>query len=94
MPHTIGQSYDIDFVVQTKKRVLSKRSELICIAIKYGRKFRAEWLKGLKDFATLSKDRVVSCHGIYARTDRLKVDGVDVWPAEKFLAALFKGEIL
>jgi predicted AAA+ superfamily ATPase len=92
--YTIAQSYDIDFVIQTKKALLSKKGELVCLEVKLGRKFRSEWTKGIVDFAALSKDKVIGKHLIYNGNDLLSVDGVKVWPVAAFLAALFTGEIL
>jgi predicted AAA+ superfamily ATPase len=92
--YTVANSYDIDLVVQTKKPVMSKKGELVCIDIKYGKKFRSEWLKGLKDFAKISKDKVTGRHLVYCGRDRLEVEEIQVWPVEAFLDALFTGELL
>jgi predicted AAA+ superfamily ATPase len=92
--YSITQSYDIDFVIQTKKPVMSKRGELALLEIKYGRKFRPEWIKGIVDFRNHSKDKIRGNHVIYTGKDRLEVEGVQIWPAAEFLKALFDGEII
>lgn len=92
--YSISQSYDIDFVVQTKKPVLSKRGEVVLIEVKYGKKFRKEWIKGIDDFRKLSKETVKGAHVLYTGTDRLQVEGVEIWPASSLLEALFEGHII
>jgi hypothetical protein len=90
----VANSYDIDFVLQTKKPVMSKKGELVCVEVKYGKKFRTEWLKGLRNFSSASKDKVIGRHLVYNGSDRLEIDDVQIWPAELFLKALFNGEVL
>jgi predicted AAA+ superfamily ATPase len=92
--YTISGSYNIDFVVQTRKPLMGKRGEVICIEVKYGKKYRSDWAKGFRDFSSLSKDSVKGQHIIYCGQDRLRDDGVDVWPVKDFFDALFKGKII
>lgn len=92
--YSITQSYDIDLVIQTKKPVMSKRGEIVLLEIKYGKKFRPDWLKGLVDLKKLSKEKIKGSHIVYTGKDRLQVDGVDVWPVEAFLKSLFHGDII
>jgi predicted AAA+ superfamily ATPase len=91
--YTITGSYDIDFVIQTKKPVMGKKGELVCIEVKYGKKYKPEWCKGLIDFATLSKDHVVGKHILYCGLDRMGDQGVEIWPVVRFFDELFAGEI-
>jgi predicted AAA+ superfamily ATPase len=91
--YSITGSYDIDFVIQTRKPVMSKRGEIVLIEVKYGKKFRPEWLKGSIDLMKLSKEKIKGSHIVYAGKDRLRVDGVEIWPANEFLKALFNSEI-
>jgi predicted AAA+ superfamily ATPase len=91
--YTIGGSYDIDFVLQTRKPVMGKKGELLCIEVKYGKKYRSEWAHGMRDFSALSKDHVKGRHIVYCGQDRLRDDEVDVWPVKDFFEALFRGEI-
>lgn len=92
--YTIIGSYDIDFILQVKKPVMSKKGELICIEVKYGKKYRTEWMKGVRDFKGLSKDRVVSSHIVYMGGDRMEIEGVNIWPVADFLKELFEGKIV
>ena len=92
--YTVSQSYDIDFVVQTRKPVMSKRGEIVLVEVKYGKKFRSDWTKGLNDFSKLSKDAIAGSHVVYNGSERLQVHGVDVWPVAMFLEALFNDKIL
>lgn len=92
--YTVLTSYDIDFVIQTKKPVMKKKGAVVLVEVKYGKRFRPEWLKGLNDFAKLSKDTVAGSHVVYTGKDRLKIDGIDIWPIEMFLRELFEGGIV
>jgi predicted AAA+ superfamily ATPase len=91
--YTISGSYDIDFIVQTKRPVMGKKGELICIEVKYGKVYREEWGKGMRDFATISKDLVRSSHIVYGGSDRLSDKGVEIWPFKTFVDAIFEGAI-
>lgn len=91
--YTVAQSYDIDFVVQTRKTVMSKKGELVCLEVKYSSKFRDEWTRPIADFSQNSKERVTGKHLVYKGKDRMESNGVQIWPVEQFLAALFEGEI-
>jgi uncharacterized protein len=92
--YTIGGSYHIDFVVMTKKPVMSKKAKYVTIEVKYGSKFRSEWLTGLKDFAKIANRHEVSSHLVYCGKDHMEIEGVTIWPVEKFLEALFLYQIL
>jgi predicted AAA+ superfamily ATPase len=92
--YTINGSYDIDFIIQTRKPLMGKPGELVCIEIKYGHKYRSEWTHGLRDFAGLSKDKVKSSHVIYCGQDRMTDDGVEVWPIAQFMTELFQGAVI
>ena len=91
--YSIGGSYDIDFVVMTKKPVMSKKAKYVNIEVKYGSKFKSEWLSGLKDFARIASQHEVSNHLVYCGKDHMEIDGVTIWPVEKFLANLFLHKI-
>jgi hypothetical protein len=69
---------------------MSKRGEIVVLEIKHGKKFRPEWIKGMVDFRSLSKENVKGSHVICTGKDRLQVNGVKIWPAAEFLTALFK----
>lgn len=74
--------------------MIGKPGELICIEVKYGQKYRPEWIHGLKDFASLSKARVKASHIVYCGKDRLRDDGVEIWPLPQFIQAMMDGSII
>ena len=92
--YSIRGSYDIDFVVMTKKPVMAKKGSFVNIEVKYGSKFRPDWLKGLKDFKAVAHKQDVSSHIVYTGRDLMKLDDITVWPVAQFLQALFEGNIL
>ena len=91
--YTVAGSYDIDLIVQTKKSVMGGKAELVCIEVKYGKKYRPDWIQGLLDFTSLSKDTVKARHLVYGGTDKREECGVKIWPVADFLKALFDGEL-
>ena len=92
--YSISGSYDIDFVVMTKKPVMAKMGSFVNIEVKYGSKFRPDWLKGLKDFKSIAHKQNVSSHIVYNGNDLMKLEDATVWPVALFLQALFQGDIL
>lgn len=92
--YSVSSSYDIDFVIMAKKPVMSKGGHIVNIEAKYGTRFKTEWTKGLVDFRSLAHKHQVTSHIVYTGKDRMEVNGVQIWPVEIFLTALFAGEIL
>jgi predicted AAA+ superfamily ATPase len=92
--YTINGSYDIDFIVQTKKPIMGKRGAVVCVEVKFGKKYRSEWTKGIRDFCAVSKDEIKGKHIVYCGQDLLKDDDISIWPFQQFMLALFRGEIL
>ena len=92
--YTIAGSYDIDFIIQSKKPVMGKKGEVICLEVKLGKQYRSEWSKGLIDFESQSKDQIRAKHIIYGGKDHIRDQDIEVWPAEDFFAALFSGKIV
>ncbi len=92
--YTISGSYDIDFMIESRKKLMGKPGEIVCIEVKYGHRFRSDWLDGIKDFSRLSKHKVTGCHVVYCGQDRMQEHGIDIWPVFEFVAALFNGQII
>jgi predicted AAA+ superfamily ATPase len=48
--------------------------------------------KALRDL--LSSQTITHAHAVYRGKEKLRIDGVDIWPCELFLQALHAGEVL
>lgn len=92
--YSVSTSYDIDFVIMSKKPVMSKGGSFVNVEVKYGSKFKSEWTKGLLDFEALAHKHQITSHIVYTGKDLMEVQGVKVWPVDRFLEALFGGDIL
>jgi predicted AAA+ superfamily ATPase len=92
--YSLSGSYDVDFVVMTRKPVMKSPGSFVNIEAKYSPRFRSEWVKSLNDFAKTCKAHKMTSHIVYTGKDRMEVEGVQVWPVQKFLESLFSGQIL
>lgn len=91
--HAITGSYDIDFVVETRKKTHSVRRETIAISVKNTKKWDARSNKPLVEFRSSSKTQVRHLFGIYRGSQILTQSGVSVLPVEEFLSRLAAGSI-
>jgi hypothetical protein len=69
-------------VLQTKNP--HKKGAVVLVYVEYEKGSRSEWLKGLNDFAKLSKDTDAGSHLVYTVKDRLEINGMDIWPIRTF----------
>jgi len=89
----ISGSYDIDFVVETRKKTLSNPREAVGISVKYSTQWDPRWSAPLRDFQECAKTRVRKLYGIY-RGDKILTQGaVTVLPIEQFVEQLSAGKI-
>lgn len=90
--YNVSGGYDIDFIVETRKKTLSSPGEAIAISVKYGKKWDRRWNAPLLDFQANAKIRIRRSLGIY-QGDRVLTQGnVTVYPLAQFLARLHAGE--
>jgi predicted AAA+ superfamily ATPase len=92
--YSISQSYDVDFVVMTKKPVMGRKGSYVNIESKLGKKFKPEWTAGLLDLAKHSRGQVESSHIVYCGKDMIERDGVKIWPVALFCEQLFAGAVI
>lgn len=91
--YNLSGSYDIDFIIETKRKTHSHPRELICIEVKSSKTWKNKWCKPSLDFKAANKSNVKSIIGIYMGKDRLTINGVAIYPVETFLSELYKGNI-
>lgn len=91
--YRISGGSEIDLIVETRKRGLSRQAEVFCFEFKSSKKWDPRWNKAINELAASGKLRVKRKIGIYLGAEKLEKDGFEVWPAEDFLQELFAGHI-
>jgi predicted AAA+ superfamily ATPase len=88
-----GAGVEVDFVVETRKKTLSSPAEVVLIEAKLTDRWRPEHDKHLRDIAGSANFKVKACIGVYLGKQRLRREGVDVYPLSELIAALYDGKI-
>jgi predicted AAA+ superfamily ATPase len=88
-----GADVEIDFIVETKKKTMSQKAEVVCIETKLARKWDRRWERPSRDLANTGRVRVRNMIGVYGGEERLSLDGFEVYSLRDFVAALYAGEI-
>ncbi len=86
--------YEIDLLIENRKKTLSSVQQITAIEIKSARKWAKRWNAPLRDLKEKSKGRVRRIVGVYRGNVTLEFDDLTVYPAEQFLERLSKGEFL
>lgn len=86
--------YEIDLLIENRKKTLSSPQQLTAIEVKSTRKWDKRWNAPLRDLKEKSKGRVRRIAGVYRGSQTLEFDDVTVYPVERFLERLSKGEFL
>jgi predicted AAA+ superfamily ATPase len=91
--YQISSSYDIDFIIETKKKTLSTLRQAVLISVKYSKKWDKRWNDSLVNFKENAKTKVNRMYGVY-RGDQILTQGdVTIYPVQIFLEKLFEGSI-
>lgn len=91
--YQVSGGYDVDFIVETRKKTLSSPRQALLISAKYAKKWDSRWNDPLLDFKTHAKTKVTRLFGVY-RGERILTQGeVTILPLEVFLKNLFEGDI-
>ena len=88
-----GAGVEIDFVVETRKRTQKNRAQLVCLEVKYAKKWDRKWETPMRSLARGTNIEVKGMYGIYMGNDKYQFDRVDVLPVESFLKELYTGKI-
>lgn len=92
--YAISGGGDIDFIVQTRTKTVTRSDQIIAIEVKLAEKWKSDWSQQLIHFAkTKGLKTVDKLIGIYTGPNRITQNGVDIYPVDLFLRALFDGEI-
>lgn len=84
--------YEIDLLIEIKKKTLSVKAEYTAIEIKSSTRWDKRWNEPLLDLKEKSKSRIKKLVGVYRGKEILDFGEVRVYPVEKFLLLLSQGE--
>jgi uncharacterized protein len=84
---------EVDFIVELRKKTMSKPAEVICIEAKTATKWDARWCKPIRSLAEKKALKVARSIGVYLGKERLSYDGFEVWPLGDFLGQLHAGAL-
>jgi predicted AAA+ superfamily ATPase len=85
---------EIDFIVETQRKTLSRPATVVCIEVKSSTRWDARWEKPMREIATSGALQVSRMIGVYCGESRLKHGDVTVLPFSEFVAALEAGDLL
>lgn len=84
---------EIDFVIETRKKMTTSLSHIVCIEVKMAEKWSRSWesaMRSLKSSDQIKVDRMI---GVYTGQRTYHFSGLDVLPVEVFLEELHRGNI-
>ncbi|MBP9086716.1 MAG: ATP-binding protein [Kofleriaceae bacterium] len=88
-----GAGVEVDFLVETKKKTLSAKAEVVLIEAKSAKKWKPAYGAHMRSLVDNGSVKVKACIGVYLGTERLTVEGVSVFPLHDFVQALYEGAI-
>jgi predicted AAA+ superfamily ATPase len=84
---------EIDFIIETKKRLAGSPPHVICIESKLSNRWDKSWEKPMRQLSETTGIVVDKMIGIYTGERAYHFDGLDVLPANDFLKKLYNGDI-
>ena len=90
--YTVAGAFDVDFVVETQKKILSRPGRFVAIEAKASAEWRREWNKPLAMLADQSS--LDAAYGVYLGKKTIVDDVVTVLPFAEFSRRLWDGGIL
>jgi hypothetical protein len=89
--YSVTGGFDVDFVVETQKKILNRPSRFIAIEAKAASHWRPEWSSPLHTL--LGRDAVAAAYGVYLGKKPILMEGLTVLPFRDFSERLWAGEI-
>jgi hypothetical protein len=90
--YTVAGAFDVDFVVETQKKILSRPGRFVAIEAKASPEWRREWNKPLAMLA--DQGSLDAAYGVYLGKKTIVDDVVTVLPFAEFSRRLWDGGIL
>jgi predicted AAA+ superfamily ATPase len=84
---------EIDFVVETRKRLADRPAQVVCIEVKLAGHWNRKWERPMRDMRKIAGIEVARMIAVYTGPDPLHFDGLDVLPVEVFLGQLHAGQV-
>ncbi len=84
--------YEIDLLIENRKKTLSSPQQLTAIEIKLARRWDKRWNHPLIDIKNKSKGKIKKLIGVYRGDRELQFGELSVYPLELFLKKLSQGE--
>ena len=81
---------EIDFIIETRKHAQNAKPQVVCIEVKYSKKWDRKWEKPIRSLKADEKIDVKGMYGIYMGKERYNFNGFQVLPVEDFLDLLYK----
>lgn len=85
---------DIDFIIETRRKSLSKKAQYVTLEVKYSKIWKPEFEKMSEHLREKDEARCLKRFAVYLGSKRLQRPSVDVWPLEQWVKALWKNELL
>ena len=85
--------YEVDLIIENKKKTLSQSPEYLAIEIKNSKRWDKRFNEPLIKLQSDSRNKVTKLLGIYRGQEIIDTGDVLVLPAEEFLDRLAKGEL-
>ena len=91
--YTVTNSFDVDLVIETSKKILNRPASYIGIEIKLSAQWKSTWSDTLHDLISDKKSRFSRCYGVYLGDESYDENGVSVLTVTDFYQRLWRGEI-
>jgi hypothetical protein len=89
--YSVTGAFDVDFVVETRKKVFNRPARFVVIEAKASSEWRPEWTRPL---ATVSEHGSIdAAYGVYLGKKTIVNDTVTVLPFAEFSRRLWAGDI-
>ncbi len=84
---------ELDFVIETRKRVTNSPPHVVCIEVKLADKWDRRWEQPMRSMKAAQGIVVDRMFGLYTGSRELVYDDVEVLPVERFFQRLHAGDV-
>jgi uncharacterized protein len=84
---------EIDFIIETQKATQTSKARIICIEVKYSKKWDRKWEGPIRSLAQSKELHVEKMLGVYLGSDHLVHNDFKIFPFTKFLHHLHQGNV-
>ena len=91
--YSISGGSDIDLVIETRPKSISKSRQLVLIEFKNTKRIDPRWADAMIELKKFDKIEVTQSYVVHRGLERKKIKDVEFLPAEVFLSLLSRGEL-